>query len=189
MWRIGFTGDLSYEIHVPSAFGLHVWESLMAAGADLGVGAFGVEAQRIMRLEKGHFIISQDTDGLTQGYGAGLSWLIKTDKDDFAGKPELVWQSTLTEFPRLVGLQPVDPNLVPPEASQIIENGSVIVGRITSSRFSPTLNRSICLGFVAPHLAAAGTVVTVRLPDRRRVEATVMAHHAHFDPEGTRLRG
>jgi sarcosine oxidase subunit alpha len=189
MWRIGFTGELSYEIHVPSAFGLHVWESLMAAGADLGVGAFGVEAQRIMRLEKGHFIISQDTDGLTQGYGAGLSWLIKTDKDDFAGKPELVWQSTLTEFPRLVGLQPVDPNLVPPEASQIIENGSVIVGRITSSRFSPTLNRSICLGFVAPHLAAAGTVVTVRLPDRRRVEATVMAHHAHFDPEGTRLRG
>lgn len=188
MWRIGFTGELSYEIHVPAGYGLHVWESLFAAGADLGIGAFGVEAQRIMRLEKGHFIVGQDTDALTQGFSAGLDWLIKLDKDDFAGKPELTWQQS-REFVHLVGLQPAEASLVPAEASQIVENGSDIVGRITSSRFSPTLNRSICLAVVAPHLAAPGTRVTVQLPDRTRIEATVMEHHAHFDPEGTRLRG
>ena len=93
MWRIGFTGELSYEIHVPAAYGLHVWEALLDVGADLGIAAFGVEAQRIMRLEKGHLIVGQDTDGLTLGFGADLGWCIKLDKDDFAGKPELVWQS------------------------------------------------------------------------------------------------
>jgi sarcosine oxidase subunit alpha len=187
-WRIGFTGELSYEIHVPAAYGLHVWESLLAAGSDLGAAPFGVEAQRIMRLEKGHFIVGQDTDGLTQAHAAGLGWLVKLDKDDFIGKPELVWEAERDGGPRLVGLQPVDGGGVPPEGCQIVE-GNVIVGRITSSRLSPTLGRSICLGHVAARLAAAGTVVHVRLEDGNITPATVMAEHAHFDPEGTRLRG
>ena len=92
LWRIGFTGELSYELHVPASYGLHVWETLLERGADLGAAAFGVEAQRILRLEKGHLIVAQDTDGLTKGFSAGLDWAIKLDKDDFAGKPELAWQ-------------------------------------------------------------------------------------------------
>lgn len=189
MWRIGFTGELSYEIHVPAAYGMFVWELLMEAGEDLGVRPFGVEAQRILRLEKGHLIVGQDTDGLTKGYAAGLAWAIKLDKDDFAGKPELVWQSSREDYFRLVGLQPLDESLVPAEGSQIVDGDGSIAGRITSSRMSPTLERSICLGLVAPHLAAAGTRVTVKLPDGSRIPATVTAQHAHFDPEGTRLRG
>ena len=140
-----------------------------------------------MRLEKGHFIVGQDTDGLMQGYSAGLDWLIKLDKEDFAGRTELAWQMQ-HESVHLVALQPVDPMIVPPEASQIVENGNHIAGRITSSRFSPTLKRSICLGVVAPHLSAPGTTVTVQLPNRTRIRATVMPHHAHFDPDGVRLR-
>jgi sarcosine oxidase subunit alpha len=189
MWRIGFTGELSYEIHVPAAYGLHVWEALMHGGADLGVGPFGVEAQRILRLEKGHFIVGQDTDGLTGAYGAGLAWAVKPDKDDFAGKPELVWQSERDDYFRLVGLQPHEGSIVPPEASQIVEGKNGIAGRITSSRMSSTLGRSICLGFVAPHLAEPETTVTVQLPDGKRIPARVMEHHAHFDPEGRRQRG
>jgi sarcosine oxidase subunit alpha len=188
LWRIGFTGELSYEIHVPAAYGLHVWEALFAVGEDLGIGPFGVEAQRIMRLEKGHFIVAQDTDGLTQAYGADLDWLVKLDKADFAGKPELVWQSGRSDYQRLVGLQPVDRTIVPPEASQIVEQGTSIVGRVTSSRMSPTLDRAICLGYVAPHLATPGTQVTCRLPDGRHVPLVVQPQLAHFDPEGERLR-
>jgi len=189
MWRIGFTGELSYEIHVPAAYGLHVWEALVRDGADLGMAPFGVEAQRILRLEKGHFIVGQDTDGLTGAYGAGLAWAVKQDKDDFAGKPELVWQSERNGYFRLVGLQPHEGSIVPPEASQIVEGKNGIAGRITSSRMSPTLGRSICLGFVAPHLAEPETTVTVHLPEGKRIPARVMEHHAHFDPEGRRQRG
>ncbi|MGI9599296.1 MAG: 2Fe-2S iron-sulfur cluster-binding protein [Acidimicrobiales bacterium] len=190
MWRIGFTGELSYELHVPSGHGLHVWKSLLDEGSDLGVGVFGLEAQRIMRLEKGHFIVGQDTDGLTKAPATGMAPLIKLDKDDFAGKPELALAME-EEIPGLVvAIQPTDPTIVPDEACQIVRpNTNEIVGRITSSRMSPTLERSICLGQVAPESAPAGSELTVVLVDGRRITARVMEHHAHFDPEGERLRG
>lgn len=188
VWRIGFTGELSYELHVPAGHGQRLWTALLDAGADLGVRPFGVEAQRILRLEKGHLIVGQDTDGLTQAHAAGLGWAVKADKDDFVGKPELAWQRVRDDHLRLVGLQPVEAGLVPPEGCQVVENGDRIVGRVTSSRFSPTLGRSIGLGFVAPHLAAPGTVVTVLLPDGRPTAVTVMPQLAHVDPEGRRLR-
>jgi sarcosine oxidase subunit alpha len=187
LWRIGFTGELSYEIHVPAGYGLHVWEALLAEGADLGVRAFGVEAQRILRLEKGHFIVGQDTDGLTRAFSAGLDWAVKLDKDDFAGKPELAWQLAGGAAVKLVGLQPADPAVVPDEASLIVD-GAEIAGRITSSRMSPTLRRSICLAQVEARLAEPGTVVTVRLPSGRLIQARVTPHHAHVDPDGGRMR-
>jgi sarcosine oxidase subunit alpha len=188
LWRIGFTGELSYELHVPAGYGLHVWEALLAAGADLGAGPFGVEAQRILRLEKGHLIAGQDTDGLTRGFSAALDWAIKLDKADFAGKPELAWQAgDGGRGPRLVGLQPEDPQLVPEEASLIVD-GRVPVGRVTSSRFSPTLGRSVCLAQVEARLAAPGGRVTILLPSGRRTGARVIDGLAHVDPEGKRLR-
>jgi sarcosine oxidase, subunit alpha len=187
LWRIGFTGELSYELHVPAAYGLGVWETLMARGADLGITAFGVEAQRILRLEKGHFIVGQDTDGLTRGFSAGLDWAIKLDKADFVGKRELEWQNAAGDGLRLVGLQPADGTVVPAEASQIVE-GPRIVGRITSSRMSPTLGRPVCLAQVEPRLSEPGTAVTVKLPDGRLITARVSEHLAHVDPEGSRLR-
>ena len=188
LWRIGFTGELSYELHVPAGYGLHVWETLLAAGAGLGAAAFGVEAQRILRLEKGHFIVGQDTDGLTRGFSAGLDWAIKLDKDDFAGKPELAWQLAEGDGSRLVGLQPVDGAVVPEECS-LIMTGEHIAGRVTSSRMSPTLGRSVCLAQVEAELAAPGTEVTVRLANGRLIRALVMPQHAHVDPGGERLRG
>jgi sarcosine oxidase subunit alpha len=187
LWRIGFTGELSYELHVPASYGLYVWETLLDVGADLGIGAFGIEAQRILRLEKGHFIVGQDTDGLTRGFSAALEWAIKLDKNDFVGKPELAWQLANGSGPRLVGLQPVDGSVVPEEASLIME-GRHIAGRITSSRMSPTLGRSICLAQVEARLAGPGTEVTVRLPSGRLIAATVMPQLAHVDPEGERMR-
>ncbi|MPY78844.1 MAG: FAD-dependent oxidoreductase [Actinophytocola sp.] len=186
LWRIGFTGELSYELHVPASYGLHVWEALLEHGRDLGVRPFGVEGQRILRLEKGHLIVGQDTDGLTKAWSAGIDWAIKLDKDDFVGKPELVWQKENGDGARLVGIQPVDRDVVPPEASQLVTSRGTIVGRITSSRMSPTLGRSICLGQVDAELAKPGTLLTVHLPNGSKVAARVTEHHAHVDPEGTR---
>lgn len=187
IWRIGFTGELSYELHVPAGYGLHVWESLLEAGKDLGVKPFGIEAQRILRLEKGHLIVGQDTDGLTKAYSAGLDWAVKLDKENFAGKPELAEQKSTGAGLRLVAIQPKDPAVVPEEASQILQNDGRIGGRITSSRHSPTLNRSICLGQVEDHLSAPGTVLDLRLPDGRTVQATVQEKLAHLDVSGSRL--
>ncbi len=189
MWRIGFTGELSYELHVPAAYGLHVWESLLDHGAGLGAAAFGVEAQRILRLEKGHLIVGQDTDGLTDAFDAGLDPLVKLDKEDFVGRTELAWAAESTRRMRLVGLQTVDGSIVPDEGSQLVRGAREIVGRITSSRMSPTLARSVCLGYVAEDLARPGSAVSIVLPSGDRVEATVTPTLAQVDPEGRRLHG
>lgn len=188
MWRIGFTGELSYELHVPAAYGLHVWESLLAAGGDLGVVPFGVEAQRVLRLEKGHFIVGQDTDGLTKAPSAGLGKLVKLTKPDFAGRPELAWADSAA-LPQLVAVQTLDGSIVPAEASQIVTGDRRIAGRITSSRMSPTLGRSICLAQVEPDLAAPGTPVTIMLTTGQTTAGTVMENLASVDPQGVRLRG
>src|SRR3546814_8507282 len=66
LMRVGFVGELGYEIHVPASQGEALWDALIAAGATFGIRPFGVEAQRILRLEKGHVIVGQDTDGLKQ---------------------------------------------------------------------------------------------------------------------------
>ena len=104
-------------------------------------------------------------------------------------QPEIMW-SMEQELPILVSIQMTDSSIVPPEASQIVrENTNEILGRVTSSRYSPTLNKSIGLAQVPPAQASAGTEVTIVLTDGSRTTATVMEHHAHFDPEGARLRG
>jgi sarcosine oxidase subunit alpha len=188
LWRIGFTGELSYEVHVPAGYGLHVWQALLEHGEDLGVRPFGVEAQRILRLEKGHLIVGQDTDGLTRGHSAALGGLIKLDKDDFAGKPELVWQAARADNPRLVGLVPAEASAVPEEGCQLLVDGR-ICGRVTSSRMSPTLRRPVCLAQVAAEVAEPGTELTVRLASGASVAAVVTEHLAAVDPDGRRLRG
>ena len=165
--RLGFTGELSYELHVPASYGLYVWETLIKCGRDLGIEPFGIEAQRIMRLEKGHVIVGQDTDGLTQAFSLGLGKFIKLAKPDFVGKPELKWQSERSDYSRLVGLWPADPTLVPPEASLIV-NRDRILGRITSSRMSLTLQRSICMALVSEDLSHPGISLSPSgLPDGR----------------------
>jgi sarcosine oxidase subunit alpha len=190
MWRIGFTGELSYELYVPAGHGLRVWEAVMEAGRGADIRPFGVEAQRIMRIEKGHAVVGQDTDALTGPFAAGLGRLVRLDKDDTVGRPELVWQAAHPdELPyQLVALQTVDPSIVPAESCQVIDDDGRIAGRVTSSRRSPTLNRSVALALVTPSLAAAGGIVQVRLSDGRIVDARVLDGHAHVDPEGDRLR-
>ncbi|MDE0369181.1 MAG: sarcosine oxidase, partial [bacterium] len=190
MWRIGFTGELSFELHVPAGYGLAAWEALLEAGEDLDIRPFGVEAQRIMRLEKGHFIVGQDTDGLTKAPAVGLRHLIKLDKHDFAGKPELAWALEDPSAPVLVAIQPGHGRIVPEEAAQIVRPGTdEIIGRITSSRMSPSLHRTVCLGQVLPEVSDPGSELIVVMLDGSRITARVMEHHAHFDPDGLRVRG
>ena len=85
--RIGFVGELGYELHFPSPHADHVWETLLERGADLETRPFGLEPQRILRLEKGHVIVGQDTDSESNLHEAAMPWLVKNDKDfDWVGK-------------------------------------------------------------------------------------------------------
>ncbi len=80
LMRVGFVGELGYEVHVPAGYGQSIWTTLFNAGQVHKLRPFGVDAQRLLRLEKGHIIISQDTDALTTPYEAEVAWTIGKDK-------------------------------------------------------------------------------------------------------------
>jgi sarcosine oxidase subunit alpha len=190
--RIGFVGELGYEIHVPGGYGLYLWETLMDAGQSYGITPFGVEAQRILRLEKGHFILGQDTDALTNPFMANLDWAVKMDKPDFVGKPSLVRAQKRGVTQKLVGYQMLDPAVVPEEANQIVRPnpdmpvGLEIIGRVTSSRYSPTLKQSIGLCWLPVEQSSPGSEFTVRI--RGKLHRGKVMPTPFYDPEGARLK-
>ncbi len=189
--RIGFTGELSYEIHCPASFGLHVWRALMAAGEEFGIGPFGVEAQRVLRLEKAHIIVGQDTDALTDPFSANMEWAVKMNKRDFLGKPMLSRISERGARQRLVGFKMARPGIVPEEGLQAVHpdgNGKQeIIGWLTSSRFSPSLGETIGLCWLPAHVAAEeGTGFRIRRDGE--LEDACVYHGPFYDPAGERLQ-
>ena len=99
--RIGFVGETGWEIHVPADYGEHVWDALMEAGKEFGIAPFGVEAQRILRLEKKHLIVGQDTDALSNPLEADMAWVVKFDKADLSVRER--WVRTTARSPPEVG--------------------------------------------------------------------------------------
>jgi len=126
LMRVGFVGELGFEIHMPADRAAHLWDALMDAGKDHDIRPFGVEAQRLLRLEKGHIIIGQDTDGLTQPDEAGLEWAVKMDKPAaFTGREALGRQQAAGIRKRLVMFTFDDPAAFPWGGEPILMDGSV----------------------------------------------------------------
>jgi sarcosine oxidase, subunit alpha len=178
--RIGFVGELGYELHFPSPAGEHLWDGLVAEGAQ----PFGLEPQRVLRLEKGHVIVGQDTDSESNLFSSGMSWLPKLDKDDFVGKFALEHFAQREEKERLVGFT-MEENVVPAEGAQVVIEG-MPSGRVTSARRSDAVGDVIGLAWVPADRAEPGTRVEIQV-DRLRRGARI-THGAFFDPAGERMR-
>ena len=172
--RLGFVGEWSYEIHVPANLGAVLWEALMRAGQGHGICPFGVEAQRILRLEKGHIIVGQDTDGATHPHEAGLGWAVKFDKPFFVGQRSLAILHAKPRARVLVGfiVKAARDDAVPQEGHLVIAHNEV-AGRVTSIAWSPTLQRHIGLAYVAPSISEVGGVITIRRGDGGLAQALV----------------
>lgn len=183
--RIGFVGELGYELHCPTSCGEALWDALSEAGAKYDLGAFGVEAQRVLRLEKGHLIIGQDTDNLTYPAEAGMEWAIGRKKPFFVGAPAVNARESRPLTRKLVGFElPADTQVLPQE-SHLVVDGERICGRVTSIAWSPTLERPIGLAFVDPERTEPGTSFTIRAQEGRLVEAQVVST-PFYDPNNER---
>jgi len=172
--RAGFVSSLGFEIHVPYRSAGQVWDALMKAS---GVRAFGVEAQRVLRLEKGHAIVAQDTDNLTNPFEAGMGWAVRMQKPFFIGQRSLRIHVRRGARQKLIGFE-LAPDQVASgaairESNLLIHLGG-IAGRVTSVAQSPTLGRTIGLAMAAPNLAAPGTPIVIRASDGRLVSARVV---------------
>jgi sarcosine oxidase subunit alpha len=183
--RIGFVGESGYEIHCPSAYGQHLWDALIRAGAEFGLQPFGVEAQRVLRLEKGHLIVSVDTDALSNPLDAGLEWMVAFDKPLFHGRQNLLRLKKMQPPSRLVGFFMLESQRVPLEGCQVVERGRP-VGRVTSARHSPTLGRSIGLAWVPAVKAKPGERFDIRW-NGADVPA-IVTPLPFYDPQGKRLK-
>lgn len=188
LMRVGFVGEWSYEIHVASEYGPTVWDALMQQGQAHGIRPFGVEAQRLLRLEKGHLILGQDTDGLTTPFEANLSWAVAMKKPYFVGQRSLRVMAARAPRQKLVGfvLAPGYLGPVPRECHLIIEHGD-IAGRVTSIAWSPHLHRHIGLAYVRPEMSEVGRLLRIRLDDAAWVDAWVSAT-PFYDPQDLRQK-
>ena len=182
--RVGFVGETGWELHFPSEYGEYMWDALMDAGREHRIAPFGLEAQRILRLEKKHIIVNQDTNSMTNPLESGMEWVVRFDKDDFIGRAGLLAARERGPKEKLVGFVMHDGH-VPPDGAAVTIGGRP-VGRVTSSRMSPTLAAGIGLAWLPSELASEGRDVDVRINER--LEPARVTLKPFYDPEGIRLR-
>ena len=183
--RAGFVGELGYEIHAPALEVHKVWDAFINDGAT----PFGVEAQRVLRLQKGHIIIGQDTDGLSTPYNAGVDWAVRMDKPFFIGQRSLKIINSKPQKQVLAGfVLPKDYEGAPPQECHLIIHDGEIAGRITSITKSPKLGQIIGLCHITPELAQIGHEIKIRFSDGSFVAANI-AQTPFYDPENLNQKG
>lgn len=183
--RVGFVGELGYEIHCPASMGEALWDAIMAAGKSEGIKPFGVEAQRILRLEKGHIIVGQDTDGLTHPAEAGMEWALAKKKPFYVGKRAVDMQMAKGVARKLVGFTLTNASAAAPKECHIIIRDGTIVGRVTSAVRSPSLDKVVGLAYVPSDLASPGSKFEIRVDGGTMLGAEVIAT-PFYDPDNKR---
>ncbi len=182
--RVGFVGELSIELHHPTRQSAALWDALCAAGAALGLRPHGLDALKLLRLEKGHFIVGLDTDFDSTPAKVGAGWAVRMEKPDFVGRTAL---ERMARIPRERSLLPIrfDGDRAPEEGAQLFVAG-LHVGNITSSRFSPILGQGVALGWVRHPEGSPPLAITAR--DTRGELPGIVTRAPFYDPKGERLR-
>jgi len=183
--RVGFVGELGYEIHVPQHFGEALWDTLMNTGSDYKIMPFGIEAQRILRLEKGHIIIGQDTDAMSNPMEVQMAWAVSRKKPFFVGGRTITELEKVQPKRSLLGFVVNDQRAPIPLESQLVLDGNRMVGRVTSCEYSPTLDKPIGLAYAPPEKAGAGSEIVIKSTNGVRVTANVV-DLPFYDPDNRR---
>lgn len=182
--RVGFVGELGYEIHVPARHALKLWDALIEAGKDFDIRPFGVETQRLLRLEKGHVIISQDTDGMTHPSEIDMGWAVSRTKSFFVGRRSVDILEAQPQKRKLVGFTLPKKSPQPLEGHLVLK-GADISGNVTSCEYSQSLDQIIGLAYAAFDQSTPGQQIPIRVEDGVVVQATVVKL-PFFDPDNQR---
>jgi sarcosine oxidase subunit alpha len=194
VFRISFSGELAFELNVPTWHGLALWEAVMAAGAPCDITPYGTEAMHVLRAEKGYPIIGQETDGTVTPQDLGLGWAVSTKKDFIGRRSHRRPDSQRPDRKHLVALLPTDPDALLPEGAQLVAPDADLaatpvpmLGHVTSSYRSAALGRTFALALVKGGRDRIGERVLAPL-----VEGTIEAEVVEsvvFDPENRRRDG
>ena len=192
IFRISFTGELSYEINVTAQSGRYVWEKLIEAGAEFDITPYGTESMHVLRAEKGFIIIGQDTDGSMTPADMNMDWVVSKNKTfSFIGKRSLARSDSMRDNRKqLVGLKTIDPVVVLPEGAQIVDDPKQAIpmsmqGHVTSSYFSANMGHSIALAVVKGGLNRIGDTIYCPSADGSITAAKIVSS-VFYDPKGER---
>ena len=196
VFRISFTGELSYEINVPASYGMSIWTAMMNAGDKYGITPYGTETMHVLRAEKGYIIVGQETDGTTTPQDLGMDWIVSKEKD-FLGRRSFEREDNRRkDRKQLVGLLPDNPTTIIPEGSQITASrqerpkfGSRVpmIGHVTSSYYSANLGRSFALALIKGGREKIGE--TVHVPLDSGVMRAQITSPVFVDLEGAKMNG
>ena len=194
IFRISFSGELSFEISVKAGQAMELWEAILKAGAEYGIQPYGTEALHVLRAEKGYIMIGDETDGTVIPQDLGLNWAISKKKDDFIGKR--AHERTHMQDPdrwKLVGLLAYDDAVLPDGAYAVADGKNAngqrnVQGRVTSSYYSPTLGRGIAMGLVHNGPDRMGEVLSFPGTDGKSYRAQIV-DPVFYDKDGGKLHG
>ena len=189
--RVGFVGELSYELHFPASYGSTVWEWILTAGDEFGIQPFGLEAQSCLRLEKGHVIIGQESEQRVNlvDLGMGFLWDKKDTASKKVGAPALKYTQDQKGRLKLVGFE-IPKDQPKPLDGSVVYKDEDIKGFVCTCRTSQTLDKTIGLALVKDDLSAVGTELDIYQNDKNqplRFKAKVVKA-PFYDPEGERLK-
>uniref|UniRef100_A4XZW0 Sarcosine oxidase, alpha subunit family n=1 Tax=Ectopseudomonas mendocina (strain ymp) TaxID=399739 RepID=A4XZW0_ECTM1 len=192
VFRISFTGELSYEVNVQADYALGVWEQIIEAGKKHGLTPYGTETMHVLRAEKGFIIVGQDTDGSVTPDDLGMGWCVgRTKPFSWIGWRGMNREDCLKENRKqLIGLKPLDPNKVLPEGAQLVFDPKqpipmTMVGHVTSSYMSAAMGYSFAMALVRGGLSRIGERVFAPLADGSVIEAEIVSP-VFYDPKGDR---
>jgi aminomethyltransferase len=163
--RTGYTGEDGFELYCESDEGERLWDHLIEGGSDLGLQPAGLGARDTLRLERALPLYGHELDETTTPLEAGLEWVTKLSKESFLGREALLKQKQEGIGRRLIGLELVEPGIARSHYP-ILKQGRPI-GQVTSGTKSPTLGRSIALGYVAREEAGLGNNIEIEIRDRK----------------------
>ena len=195
IFRISFTGELSYEINTPARLGLALWKNIMNAGEEYGITPYGTEAMHVLRAEKGFIIVGQETDGSVTPQDLGMDWIVSQKKPDFIGKRALDRASmSYDNRKQLVGLITENPKDVIPEGAHAVLDPNQpmpmeMLGQVTSSYYSPNLGHSIAMALLKGGHAMKGQTVYFPMIDGSKTIKATITDTVFYDPKGERLNG
>ena len=187
--RVSFTGDRSYEISIRADRAPTLWRVLKKKGSALEAVLIGVEALMVLRAEKGYIVIGKDSDGMTRPMDLGVTAPLLKKKVEFIGRRSLLVEEAQREDRnQLVGLEVVDGG--PPLATGahgvgFTAKGKRSLGYVTSSYYSPSLNRPIALGLIERGASRHGD--TINIQHLGNIRQARLVSPCALDPEGERL--
>jgi sarcosine oxidase subunit alpha len=179
VFRLSFTGEMSYELHHPADRSVDLWRALLDLGDDLAILPHGMDALLRLRLEKGHILIGQDTDYDSTPRRLDMDWAVDLSKPDFIGRHAVTRTDRLPLDKQLVGLEMEGEA---PLEGVSVWLGDVYAGYVTSACWSPVLGKSVMLAWVGLFDGAVPDAVSVEGRTARRVPIPF------YDPEGARAR-